>query len=225
MHMRSLMRTIEADRNALLGYSFTKGKCSGWCCFAQGVFRKSSRATRSIQTIMQHKTVCQDIAHLVSLHLLNMWPIIPHIARSTPTFLRDCRKKSCPTPQVQYFSPSNLYIKSSLVVEISLLEFVPPVNGVQKQTLGGRKNSLHSHSSSDEEFEGTIVQADFEFFDPKPDDFHGVKLLLQTCLDNKQWDLSGFVNLILGQPTVGTVIKIAEDEDEGIYSVISAINL
>lgn len=90
---------------------------------------------------------------------------------------------------------------------------------------GGDKNNLQSDSSDDEEFEDTTVQADFEFFDPKPDDFHGVKLLLQTYLDNKQWDLSGFVDLILGQPTVGTVVKIADDEDEGIFSVITALNL
>nr|GMD09469.1 protein BCCIP homolog [Ipomoea batatas] len=94
-------------------------------------------------------------------------------------------------------------------------------NGVLNHTQGGKNQ--HS-DSSDDEFEGTL-QADFEFFDPKPDDFHGVKVLLQTYLNNKQWDLSGFVDLILGQPTVGTVVKIANDEDEGIYSVISALNL
>ncbi|CAH9147958.1 unnamed protein product [Cuscuta epithymum] len=105
-------------------------------------------------------------------------------------------------------------------------------NGVLNKKLGDQ-NNLHSDSSDDEdnlhsddeEFEGTTVQADFEFFDPKPSDFHGVKLLLQSYLDNKEWDLSGFVDLILGQPTVGTVVKIANDEDEGIYSVISALNL
>lgn len=37
-----------------------------------------------------------------------------------------------------------------------------------------------------------VAQADFAFFDPRPDDFNGVKILLPTYLDNKQWDLSGF---------------------------------
>ncbi|KAG6399033.1 hypothetical protein SASPL_140507 [Salvia splendens] len=81
-----------------------------------------------------------------------------------------------------------------------------------------------SDSSDDEEFEGD-VQADFVFFDPKLSDFHGVKVLLQTYLDNLQWDLSGFVDLILGQPTVGTVVKIENDEDDGVYSVVSALSL
>lgn len=52
-----------------------------------------------------------------------------------------------------------------------------------------------------------------------------MKVLLQAYLDNKQWDLSGFVDLILGQPTVGTVVKVENDEDEGVYSVVSALNL
>lgn len=86
------------------------------------------------------------------------------------------------------------------------------------------EKSEQSESSSEEEFDG-VVQADFAFFDPKPSDFHGVKTLLQNYLDNKQWDLSGFVDLILGQPTVGTVVKVEGDEDDGVFSVVTALNL
>ncbi|XP_051148411.1 protein BCCIP homolog [Andrographis paniculata] len=85
-------------------------------------------------------------------------------------------------------------------------------------------NTKESDSSDNEDSEG-VVQADFVFFDPKPSDFHGVKVLLQSYLDKKQWDLSGFVDLILGQPTVGTVVKIENDEDDGVYSVVSALNI
>ncbi|KAM2658451.1 hypothetical protein EV2_021159 [Malus domestica] len=81
-----------------------------------------------------------------------------------------------------------------------------------------------STSSDEEEFDGT-VQADFAFFDPKPDDFHGVKTLLQTYLDDKEWDLSGFADLILEQTTVGTVVKIEDDEDNGIFALATALNL
>ncbi|XWS13311.1 hypothetical protein CRYUN_Cryun36dG0026600 [Craigia yunnanensis] len=84
--------------------------------------------------------------------------------------------------------------------------------------------NMQSESSEDEEFDG-VVQADFAFFDPKPDDFHGVKTLLQSYLDNKQWDLSGFIDLILGQTTVGTVVKLEDDADNGVFSVIIALNL
>lgn len=70
-----------------------------------------------------------------------------------------------------------------------------------------------------------VVQADFAFFDPKPGDFHGVKILLQNYLDDEEWDLGGFVDLILGQTTVGTVVKIEGAEDDGLFSVVSALNL
>lgn len=70
-----------------------------------------------------------------------------------------------------------------------------------------------------------VIQADFAFFDPKPKDFHGLKVLLQTYLDDKQWDLSGFVDIILEQTTVGSVVKIENDEDEGVYAFVSALNM
>ncbi|KAE8670287.1 Protein BCCIP-like protein [Hibiscus syriacus] len=87
-----------------------------------------------------------------------------------------------------------------------------------------KKVDRQSESSEDEEFDG-VVEADFAFFDPKPEDFHGVKTLLQSYHDNKEWDLSGFVDLILGQTTVGTVVKLEDDEDKGVFSIITALNL
>ncbi|KAK7288604.1 hypothetical protein RIF29_02070 [Crotalaria pallida] len=103
---------------------------------------------------------------------------------------------------------------------LSLLDF--PGNEFLKPTLEDEPEQ--SASSTDEEFDG-VVQADFSFFDPKPDDFHGVKTLLQTYLDDKEWDLSGFVDLILEQTTVGTVVKIEDDEDEGLFACVTALNL
>ncbi|XP_030960645.1 protein BCCIP homolog isoform X1 [Quercus lobata] len=95
-------------------------------------------------------------------------------------------------------------------------------NRILRDALG--KRSEPSESSDEEEFDGN-VQADFAFFDPKSNDFHGVKTMLQAYLDNKQWDLNGFVDLILGQTTVGTVVKIEGDEDEGVFSIVTAVNL
>ncbi|VVB13107.1 unnamed protein product [Arabis nemorensis] len=65
--------------------------------------------------------------------------------------------------------------------------------------------------SSDEEDSEREVQADFEFFDPKATNFHGVKILLQNYLDDKEWD----------QTTVGTVVKVADDEDEALFALDS----
>ncbi|GAA0170106.1 hypothetical protein LIER_24444 [Lithospermum erythrorhizon] len=99
----------------------------------------------------------------------------------------------------------------------------PRNHGNGGKNLSWRNKTINSDSDDEEEFQE--VQADFAFFDPKASDFHGVKILLQTFLDNKEWDLSGFVDLIMEQTTVGTVVKIENDEDESIYAVASALNL
>eukprot|EP00249_Psilotum_nudum_P008325 c21194_g1_i1 orf=550-1500(-) len=83
--------------------------------------------------------------------------------------------------------------------------------------LSGKSDSEADESSQD------IVNVDFEFFDPNPGDFHGVKALLRSYLGDATWDLSGFVNIILAQRTVGTVIKTAEEESP--IGVITALNI
>ncbi|KAM0019953.1 putative BCP1 family protein [Helianthus debilis subsp. tardiflorus] len=141
-------------------------------------------------------------------HLRNTQPAFSRLARSM-ALLNSSRK---PKPKN---NNSTVHNKAT-----------PNSTGSRREKHDTRKSKINeSHSSSeDEDFEG-VVQADFAFFDPKPDDFHGVKVLLPTYLDNKEWDLSGFVDLILQQTTVGTVIKIEEDEDNGVYGFISALNM
>ncbi|XP_057949677.1 protein BCCIP homolog isoform X2 [Malania oleifera] len=95
-------------------------------------------------------------------------------------------------------------------------------NGYMRHDL---EEESEQYESSDEEVSGGVIQADFAFFDPKPSDFHGVKILLQTYLDDTQWDLSSFVDLILGQSTVGTVVKIEDAEDDGLFCFITILNL
>jgi hypothetical protein len=46
------------------------------------------------------------------------------------------------------------------------------------------------------------VNVDFDFFDPKPDDFHGLRALLQNYLDTSPFDVSGFTDAIIEQTTV-----------------------
>ncbi|XP_078154066.1 protein BCCIP homolog isoform X2 [Carex rostrata] len=98
--------------------------------------------------------------------------------------------------------------------------------------------SSDDDDDDEDQQEEEMVQVDFEFFDPKSEDFHGVKLLLQKYLDNYQWDLSGFVELILAQTTVGTVVKSADSEgdtddsdgnrdggdEQELFAVITALN-
>ncbi|KAM0843423.1 hypothetical protein ACQ4PT_057707 [Festuca glaucescens] len=120
-----------------------------------------------------------------------------------------------------------------------------PSNDGELPSSDGESNSDSSRSDGDSSSsdgddasqEMETVQADFAFFDPKPSDFHGVRLLLKTYLDSKPWDLTGFVDLILEQTTVGTVVKMAEDEEDGeegeanggddddLFGLITVLNL
>uniref|UniRef100_A0A803LJS2 Uncharacterized protein n=1 Tax=Chenopodium quinoa TaxID=63459 RepID=A0A803LJS2_CHEQI len=47
----------------------------------------------------------------------------------------------------------------------------------------------------------------------------------ESYLDDKVWDLSGFVNLILAQTTAGSMVKIEDDEDEGLFALLTALNI
>ncbi|CAL9067241.1 protein BCCIP homolog isoform X1 [Musa acuminata AAA Group] len=111
-----------------------------------------------------------------------------------------------------------------------------PEDGIVELKPSSEIERVESEQEDDEEAELDMMQADFGFFDPKPGDFNGVKLLLRNYLDDKQWDLSGFVDLILEQTTVGTVVKLDEhdeagdgngdgDDDAGPFALISALNL
>jgi len=47
--------------------------------------------------------------------------------------------------------------------------------------------------------------------------------LLQTYLDDQEWDLIAFVDLILAQTTVGSVVKIEDDDDEGLFVLLQLL--
>lgn len=88
---------------------------------------------------------------------------------------------------------------------------------------GGGELNTSSDSDHSSQPSQEIVNINFDFFDPKPNDFHGIKALLRTYLDDEVWDISGFVDLVLAQTTVGTVIK-AGDEGNPI-ALLTALNL
>lgn len=73
-----------------------------------------------------------------------------------------------------------------------------------------------SGDESDDDADGEAykeINVEFEFFDPKEKDFHGLKTLLHSYLDGQQYDCSGLVEAIIKQEEVGTVVKTAEDDD------------
>ncbi|KAL1915097.1 uncharacterized protein VTP21DRAFT_7578 [Calcarisporiella thermophila] len=71
-----------------------------------------------------------------------------------------------------------------------------------------------------------IVDVDFEFFDPKPIDFHAIKRLLTQLFsaDAELFNLSELAELIIGQPLVGSTVKVDGPESDP-YSLLTVLNL
>eukprot|EP00775_Hariotina_reticulata_P001502 gene1502-1840_t len=75
-------------------------------------------------------------------------------------------------------------------------------------------------SPDDEDFDK--INVNFEFFDPKESDFHGLKALLHNYLDGQQYDSSPLIDTIIAQSAVGTVVRTGEDEDPiGVMTVLN----
>ncbi|KAK6497695.1 hypothetical protein TWF481_012099 [Arthrobotrys musiformis] len=81
-------------------------------------------------------------------------------------------------------------------------------------------------ASSSEEEEKDLLNIDFEFFDPLPHDFHGIKLLLRQLFDADAslLDLSALTDIILDQKLVGSTVKVDGREGDP-FSFLSLLNL
>ncbi|KAG0263100.1 Mss4p nuclear export [Mortierella polycephala] len=80
-------------------------------------------------------------------------------------------------------------------------------------------------SGSDGDMEDTI-NVDFEFFDPKDNDFHAVKNLLNQYFasDAILFGLSELTELVVSQANVGTTIKV-NGVDSDPYSLLTVLNM
>lgn len=72
-----------------------------------------------------------------------------------------------------------------------------------------------------------MLDVDFEWFDPQPEvDFLGLKTLLRQLfdVDEKLFELSALVDLILSQPTLGSTVKVDGNETDP-YAFLTVVNL
>jgi hypothetical protein len=65
-------------------------------------------------------------------------------------------------------------------------------------------------------------QVDFEFHDPAPIDYLGVRTLLLSLLDGGVFDVSGLASAVVAQTRVGTVVKTEDGGDP--IALITALN-
>ncbi|POY75351.1 hypothetical protein BMF94_1580 [Rhodotorula taiwanensis] len=85
---------------------------------------------------------------------------------------------------------------------------------------------------NDEDVE--MLDVNFSFFDPQPQDYHSIKLLLSQLVghtDAVEMDLGGVTDLVLEQKLVGSTVKTdsGEDDDKASegdpYAVLTVLNL
>jgi len=90
--------------------------------------------------------------------------------------------------------------------------------------------AITQDDSSDSDVD--MLNVDFEWFDPASIDFHGLKLLLRQLLDadSDLFDLSALADLIISQPTLGSTVKVSDDDttdtkDTDPYAFLTILNL
>ncbi|KAE8350684.1 protein bcp1 [Aspergillus coremiiformis] len=89
--------------------------------------------------------------------------------------------------------------------------------------MGGTDPRVDS-DESDEDMD--IVNVDFEWFDPQPIDFHGLKILLRQLFesDAQLFDMSAVADMILAQPLLGSTVKVDGNESDP-YAFLTVLNL
>lgn len=87
-----------------------------------------------------------------------------------------------------------------------------------------QRSSTQANTRTQDE---SILNVDFEFFDPQPDvDFHGLKTLLRQLfdVDNQLFDLSELSDMILAQPLLGSTVKCEGNESDP-FAFLTVLNL
>ncbi|KAJ3164702.1 Mss4p nuclear export [Geranomyces variabilis] len=98
-------------------------------------------------------------------------------------------------------------------------------SGSEKEFNDGTDNeNADGTDDDDEDLDKETVDVDFEFFDPKEIDFHGLKSLLRQTFANDAdlIPISVLADLIISQPAVGTTVKTEENPDP--YAVMTALS-
>ncbi|KAF2866355.1 p21-C-terminal region-binding protein-domain-containing protein [Massariosphaeria phaeospora] len=91
----------------------------------------------------------------------------------------------------------------------------------------GKRKSKKAADGSESDEDMSMVDVEFEWFDPQPAiDFHGLKALLRQLLDAdaQLFDLSALADLILSQPLLGSTVKVDGNETDP-YAFLTVLSL
>jgi len=94
------------------------------------------------------------------------------------------------------------------------------------ETSASDDESDHDHTvSNDDQDDGEEIDVDFDAVCPVESDFHGIKQLLLRVFLNLAIDVSELTDLVIAQSKVGSVVKVVDDEEDGVYGVLSALSM
>lgn len=68
-----------------------------------------------------------------------------------------------------------------------------------------------TQQDGDEDPTTQIEDVEFQFWDPKPVDYHTLKIWLQKTTDSLEFDAAGLADIVSAQAAVGTMIKQGDD--------------
>ena len=79
---------------------------------------------------------------------------------------------------------------------------------------------------SDSDSGGSLINVDFDFFDPQEIDFLALKRLLAQLFqaDTELLNVHELAELILSQPLVGTTVKM-DGRDSDPYAILTVLNM
>ncbi|KAJ3238825.1 Mss4p nuclear export [Chytriomyces hyalinus] len=91
----------------------------------------------------------------------------------------------------------------------------------EEDDVGTKDQQTDDEDEDDQE----IIDVDFDFFDPKETDFHGLKTLAKQTFSNDadEFDLSGIADGIIAQPYLGSVVKADGAADP--YAIMTVLGM
>eukprot|EP01024_Parvocaulis_polyphysoides_P024882 TRINITY_DN2268_c0_g4_i1.p1 TRINITY_DN2268_c0_g4~~TRINITY_DN2268_c0_g4_i1.p1 ORF type:complete len:264 (+),score=33.60 TRINITY_DN2268_c0_g4_i1:74-865(+) len=93
---------------------------------------------------------------------------------------------------------------------------------VKRQRLDSEAPQQEEHEHDSEENDSEEFEVDIDFNDVSEEDFHGIKALFNGYVDNlNEFPLSDLVDAIVGQVSVGTVIKSGDEAPIGIITLLN----
>ncbi|KAK7019726.1 Mss4p nuclear export [Paramarasmius palmivorus] len=90
-----------------------------------------------------------------------------------------------------------------------------------------KRKQTKDTESDDDSSDISMIDVDFDYFDPNPDvDYHAIKRLLGQLFqhDAELFHLHDLTELILSQPTIGTTIK-TDGKESDPYALLTVLNM